>query len=113
MLFLIDTSIPPPSLVLSKRYGEVKPGVINWLVGKDSSVFVSVTIRISTLPITASTGSSNLFQIEFILMPDITIRFKFVIFISFSFVLKSSFIVTVVRETPFLDNRASIVHSDF
>ena len=35
MFLLIDTSIPPPSLVLSKRYREVKPGIINWLVGKD------------------------------------------------------------------------------
>ena len=66
-----------------------------------------MTIRISTLPITASARSSNLFLIEFILMWDITIRFKFVILISFSFVLKSPFVVTVVVESG---SRAFLVY---
>ena len=63
------------------------------------SIFVSVTIWISRFFITASARSSNLFLIEFILMWDITIRFKLIIHISFSFVLKSSFFITVVIET--------------
>ena len=69
------------------------------VVGKDLSIFVFVTIRMSIFPITASTRSSNLFLIAFIWMWDITIRFKFVILISFSFVLKLFFVVTVVIET--------------
>ena len=89
---LIQTSSTHLSLVLSKRYGEVKPCITNWPVGKDLSNFVSVTIRISTFPITASARSSNLFRTEFILMCDVTIRFKFTVFISFSFVLKSSLV---------------------
>ena len=55
-----------------------------------------VTIKISTLSITTSAKITNLFLLEFILMWNITIRFKFVILISYSFVLKSSFVVTVV-----------------
>ena len=70
----------------------MKPGITNWPVGKDLSNFVSVTIRISTFPITASARSSNLFRTEFILMCDVTIRFKFIVLISFSFVLKSSLV---------------------
>ena len=46
----------------------------NWLVGKDSPIFVSATIRISSLPITASARSSNLFLIEFISKPDIKLQ---------------------------------------
>ena len=42
-------------------------------------------LRISTFPITASARSSNLFLIEFMLMWDIMIRFKFAIVISFIF----------------------------
>ena len=48
MSSLIETSIHPPSLVLSKRYGEVKPGIINWFVGNELPIFVSVTIRMPT-----------------------------------------------------------------
>ena len=69
------------------------------VVGKDLSIFVLVTIRMSIFPITASRRSSNLFLIAFIWMWDITIRFKFVILISFSFDLKLFFVVTVVIET--------------
>ena len=48
---LIETSAPPPSLILSKRYAKVKAGTMNWLVIKDlSKIYVLVTIRISTFP---------------------------------------------------------------
>ena len=84
----------------------MKPGIINW-PAKDSSVFVSVTIRIATQAITASARSSNLFLTDFILMWDITIRLNFFYPYTLHFLLlQSSFVVTVVIET---DSRIFLV----
>ena len=57
---------PPPFLFRSNLNGTLKPSILNYETGKESSNFVSVSIKISMSCISISFFLSNLFLIELI-----------------------------------------------
>ena len=56
--------MPPPILFQSNLNGMLKPSTLNCETGKESSNFVSVTIKISVSSSSISFIMSNLFLIE-------------------------------------------------
>ena len=56
--------MPPPFLFQSNLNGMLKPLILNCKAGKESSNFVSVTMKISLLSISIGFIMSDLFLIE-------------------------------------------------
>ena len=73
--------------------------IINWLLGKVSSVLVSETIRISILPLTPPAKKSILFLIEFVSMCAMIMLFIFLTLDVFSLVVRSCSSDSQVAET--------------
>ena len=61
---LMYNMIPPLFESQSSLYGGLKPWIKKFAIGKLSSIIVSETTKTSTLPLTCSERSSNLFRIE-------------------------------------------------
>ena len=49
--FLTKTIIPPPNSFRSRRKGDLKPGILNWPSGNDSSSLISDIAKMSTFPL--------------------------------------------------------------
>ena len=78
-----NTKVPPQFWSRTRWNGEEYPGILNWLPGNESSIFVSEMTITSTFPVTWSARISNLFPKEFLLRWAKTVRLRFFIQISF------------------------------
>ena len=79
----LTNTTPPPCLFLSRRYGYLKPSIINCESGKLESNLVSVITKMSTLFLIISFNRSNLLDSEFIFKWYTTDLFIFFSLISF------------------------------